>query len=76
MCLIWGFVLAHCPSSITADSRGRTVVYRDAPGHTVAPELHREYTVENRSITGTYRDQFMINLCPKPGLVRSTAGNI
>jgi len=56
-----------------ADSRGRTVVYRDTPGHTVAPpDLHRECTVANRSITGTYRD----NLCAKPGLVRSTAGNI
>ena len=43
-----------------AGSRGRTVVYRDTPGHTVAPpDLHRECTVANRSITGTYRDKFV-----------------
>ena len=47
-----------------ADSRGSTEVYRDAPGHTVAPQdLHWECTVANRSITGTYRDQFV----PQPG---------
>jgi len=43
-----------------AGSWGRTVVYRDTPGHTVAtPDLHRECTVANRSITGTYRDKFV-----------------
>jgi len=47
-----------------ADYRGRTGVYRDAPGHTVAPlKLHRECTVANRTITGTDQDQFM----PKTG---------
>jgi len=50
-----------------ADSWGRTVVYRDAPGHTVAPpDLHRECTVANRSITRTYRDQFMPQTGPGP----------
>jgi len=50
-----------------ADSRGRTEVYRDSPGHTVAPpDLHRECTVANRSITGTYRDQFVPQTGPGP----------
>jgi len=49
-----------------ADSRGRTVVYRDAPGHTVAPP---DQTVALPGHT-------VINVCPTPGLVRSTAGNL
>jgi len=40
-----------------ADVRDEMVAYRDAAGHTVAqPRQHREYTVANRSITGTDRD--------------------
>jgi len=46
--------------SDTADARGRAVVYQNASGHTVAPPgLHRESTVANRSINGTYRDHFL-----------------
>jgi len=56
-----------------ADARGRAVDYRDAPGRTVAPPgLHRECIVANRSITGTT----VITVCPKLGLVRSTAENV
>ena len=51
----------------------RTVVYWDAPGHTVVPpELDKECTVATVASPG----QTMINFCPKPGVVRSTAGNI
>jgi len=50
-----------------AHYRGRTVVYRDAPGHTVAPtDLHRKCPVANRSITGTYRDLFVPQTGPGP----------
>jgi len=47
------------------------------PRHTVAPPgLHRECTVANRSITGTDLGGAWITFCPKPVLVRSTAGNV
>jgi len=40
-----------------ADVWDEIVAYRDAAGQTVAlPGQHREYTVANRSITGTDRD--------------------
>jgi len=53
-----------------ADSRGGTVMFRDAQ------KRLRSYTGNAPSQTVALPGHTVINLYPKPGLIRSTAGNI
>ena len=60
------------PGSV-ADARGRAVAYRDAPRHHVAPP-GLPGSVPSQTVA--YPGQTVTTLCPKPGLVCSTAGNV